>query len=328
MAIEAIESFQNLNGYLGLKYVGLDMGFIDAGGGRFPGQNCLRFTASGDFIEVAVSDNATMGMACGFRWGGGSNTLFWLGENTTNHVGVSIDSTGKLFATRNGAQIGSASTDAIIAGSTWYHVEMKAVIADAGGSVQVWVNGVLWVNVTGADTRNGGSGIVNRVRIDPNANATTSYCDWVVWSGSTGPVGDCRVVSILPDAAGATTQMTPTGGANYLCVDEASDPNGDSDYVSEDTAGQLDTYGFAAVGLSGTVKALQVNVWARKDDAGSRTLAPVIRAGGTDYAGTAKAVLDTYTAVVKQVYEQNPNTSAAWTVAGIDAAEFGQKLVS
>ena len=114
--------------------------------------------------------------------------------------------------------------------------------------------------------------------------------------------------------------------SGYECVDEAA-MNSDTDYVSSGTAGQRNSYGFAPVGVTGSVKAVQHVTIARKDDAGSRTMLQFARVGGSNYDGSGVSVLDSY-AMHRRVMVNNPATGLAWSTAAIDAAEFGTQIVS
>ena len=89
----------------------------------------------------------------------------------------------------------------------------------------------------------------------------------------------------------------------------------------------MDSYEFSdLVTLSGSIYAVQVNSWARKDDVGSRTLNAITRPVSTTYSGTSPASLgNTYSYTVFG-FEFNPETSGYWTVAEINAAEFGVKM--
>ena len=329
MAIEGIESFANLAfADLALKYQGVSANSIQATAGRWGGP-CLRMTTTGHVLQMAISAATTVGQAVALKLGaiGGSGlTIMAFAESGAGHVDLRLQPDGTLRATRSGTTLG-ISMNSIIAG-VWYHIEMKTVIHDSTGTVNVWVNGVSWLSLTGQDTRNAGTGTVTRVELHVHSNTNHDFSDWMVYSGATGPLGDHRVGPKLPSAEGATIQWTPsTGTNNAVLVDEANQ-NGDTDYNSSAVVDDIDTYTAVALGLTGVVAAIQVNVWARKDDAGSRTLAPVIRRSATDYAGTAQSVLDSYSCVDKQVYETDPSTAAAWTVTNLDAAEYGQKLVS
>ena len=329
MAIELIESFANLaTADLVLKGYTNSGSVINAGSGRWAGPS-LRMTSTNHLLSATVNANATMGCAIAFKGSSFVSALALIGffDSATLHVDIRILADGTIRATRNGTTLGT-STNALTT-NVWYHIEAKVLIADSGGTVDVWVNGVNWLALSSQDTRNAASAQATVVRLNAPSNGTWDYSDWVVWSGATGQLGDMRVVSKLPNGAGANTQWTASAGANYTDVDETNQ-NGDTDYVSDATAGHRDTYAFAAMGVAVTsVKAVQVNVWAEKTDAGARTIAPVIRRSSTNYDGTAQSPsAGSYAAVCKQVYETDPSTSLAWTDTNIDAGEYGVKLVS
>jgi hypothetical protein len=78
-------------------------------------------------------------------------------------------------------------------------------------------------------------------------------------------------------------------------------------------------------GDSGSIFGVQVNMVARKDDAGGRTLRSLTRISSTDYEGMSQNIGTDYRDY-RQIIEQNPNTSATWTESDINGAEFGYKV--
>jgi hypothetical protein len=256
-----------------------------------------------------------------------------------SHVDLRRNSSGAFYFTRNGTAIGSASSFRLNTTSLWVYMEVKVTIDDTNGGVWLKVmgndeirEGAYAVSPTTLDTRNGTPTTADQIMMRGWSGNTNVYYDDVYICDSSGSVnndflGDVRVQSIYPSGAGNTTQMTPSAGSNYACVDETS-PNGDTDYVSETTAGEKDTYAFGSLTpTSGTIKGVQILVNARKDDAGNRTMAPVYRPASTDYDGTTVSVGDSYT-YYREITEVSPATSAAWTIAEINGAEFGVKLIS
>jgi hypothetical protein len=65
----------------------------------------------------------------------------------------------------------------------------------------------------------------------------------------------------------------------------------------------------------------------KKMDAGTCTVAPVIRHSSTDYVGANLSPGTTY-AYGLQIAATNPGTSAAWTETDFNNAEFGYKKTS
>ncbi len=68
-------------------------------------------------------------------------------------------------------------------------------------------------------------------------------------------------------------------------------------------------------------------IGARKDDAGVRVVRPLARIDGTDYEGGDQYLASSFL-FARHLWEQNPDTSAAWTQGDIDDAEFGYKIQS
>src|SRR5262249_39117493 len=119
---------------------------------------------------------------------------------------------------------------------------------------------------------------------------------------------------------------TPNGAANnWDCVDDTATDD-DSTYISDSTVGHIDTYATADVDAGATVYGVQVNLYARKDDAATRQIAPVIRQAGTNYVGNTATLGSTYS-FYSQLYDQDP-TAAAWTAATFNGDEFGVKEIA
>jgi hypothetical protein len=70
-------------------------------------------------------------------------------------------------------------------------------------------------------------------------------------------------------------------------------------------------------------------VWARarKDDAGTRTLSSVARSSAVDTIGANYNLAAAYV-FYGTVFELDPATTALWTTAGLNLAEFGVKTIA
>ena len=267
----------------------------------------------------------------------GAFEIFAVYEGAIKHVALRLSATGALqvFHGDTTTQIGS-DAPGFLSQLTYYYVEFKTVIHDTAGTAVVRVNGVEVLNLSSRDTRNGGTGVWNGFRLgDLNCSGTgtrpfCTYDDLYCCDGGGADnndfIGPIRFKAALVDSAGTYAQFTPSTGANYQNVDDALQ-NGDTDYNSTITVGQLDTYGLAALGLGGIVKAVQLNLIVRSNSGGGELIAPVVRIGGVDYIGASIAGMSTAYQDKVAIYERSPATSAPWTVSEIDGAEFGLKLV-
>lgn len=269
--------------------------------------------------------------------------LAWRTSNTTStsldilnfSIGASaivrlVWNSAQRLEVRNNVNTLLATGPSVLLVNTWYFLELKAVIATSG-SFEVRLNGVTEIASTAA---NFGSTPVNAFAWTvPPGNS--QYDDiYVLDTTGSAPrndyLGDIRVVTLFPSADGASSQWTPNSGtAHFSRVNEASGtfPDDDTSYVSDATVGDTDSYVFQDLPAGASaVHAVQVNMYARKDDAASRQIASVVRQAGTTYPGTSVAVPSSYS-YLSQIYQQDP-TSTDWTVANVNADEFGVRVIA
>jgi hypothetical protein len=207
-------------------------------------------------------------------------------------------------------------------------------IDDSTGVVVVKVNEVTDIKLSSQDTRNGGNASVNRIRpqtVGWQSGTALYFDDLVVITTSGGTatdfIGDVRVESIFPNGNGNSSQLVGSDGNstdNYLLVDETA-PNDDTDYVESSTVGDKDTYAYSNVTpTTGTVHGVQLLPYAKKTDAGTRSIVSVARHSGTEEDSSAKTLNSTY-AYLPDVRETKPG-GGAWSISDVNAAEFGVKV--
>jgi hypothetical protein len=218
----------------------------------------------------------------------------------------------------------------------WNYVEFKVVIAGASGTIQVRANGVDDIATFTGNFASANADTLLLSAQGAGGGATTGYYDDVYVLDTTGAaprntfLGDVRVETLAPSAAGNSTVWTPNTGANYAAVDEMTGtyPDGDTTYVSSATPGDIDTYTYAdlAAPTDYAVFGVQTNLYARKDDAGARQIAPVRRQSGTDYVGSTVTLSTSYV-YYSEIFNQDP-VAADWTVTNVNAQEFGVKEIA
>lgn len=240
-------------------------------------------------------------------------------------------STGTLFSP-SGTLI--ATTSAGLLDGNWHYIEMYATINATTGQVTVRVDGKQVLSFTG-NTKNGGTSTnIDAIRFRTgrylsSPNCVISIDDFYVCD-ATGTVnntflGDVRVQSMIPNAAGSSTQLSPTGSANnYANVGEV--PYVSTTYNASPTVGQRDTYGLSdLVASTTTVYGLQSVAHMQKSDAGSASAKVTLKSGSGVYYDATQSLATTATSYV-QVRETDPETAAAWTVAGANALEAGMEV--
>lgn len=299
----------------------------------------LRLPASnGDAITQTVAAVATLIAGCAFKpisyWSSAANLISFQ-ESGTTHVGLYLGTAAAPYlSVRNGSGTVLATGTTPIQIGTSYYLEFKANIHSTTGSYTVRINGAVELTGTNVNTRNGGAGTANQVRLGSSTGVLINgdIDDYYICNSSgtanNDLLGDIRVQALYPSAAGATSAWTPSAGANYTTVDETT-PNDDTDYVSSATVGQIDTYAMGDLSSSaGAVKAIQHVPYARKDDAGTRTIAPMLRISGVDYVQANLPNLSTSYQFLPLIVENSPATAVAFTVAEVNAMEGGVKMIA
>src|SRR4051812_18425242 len=114
---------------------------------------------------------ATVILGIGVWWNTTANNFIVLcgDANSTLHLFFGIDGTGRFIVTRSPSTLLATGTT-LLGQSTWHWIEIKATIADAGGTAIVKVDGVEEINFTG-DTKNAGTlTTISTVRLSASAN--------------------------------------------------------------------------------------------------------------------------------------------------------------
>jgi hypothetical protein len=318
------------------------------------GAACL-YLADTDYIGVTSTGGpqATLLVGLAFRYTAAiaeSTYLLTIGDQgvlrANNQVGVAINSGGTLTLYRNndastgtlpGAAVGSAialgTTTAALAVGAWNYLELSITIHNSAGAAELRINGVSALTLSSVDTQFTANATANVVGLG-GARFTNPYAfddfylaDTVAGDGVTTFLGPQKIVAVIASAGNGThTDWTPSTGTDHgALVDEAT-PNGDTDYVSSSTVGHRDSFNFAALGITGVVTAVQAVGWARNSDAGARTINHCTRIASTTYDGGTNTALDVTYRAARQVWTTSPATAAAWTIAEIDAAEFGVRI--
>ena len=304
---------------------------------RFPiGSNNHRFTLT----KTVSASGAVAVVGFAFRPSnvGGPNTpaivSIWNGGTILATLRLNTD--GTLSACRgqhDGTVLGTTSLAPPL--NVFTYIEWKVTLSTSVGTVDVRLNGISALALTGQNTTPSLTTWTTfelGQRIFANswpAAMNLDHDDLYVCDGSgaapwNGFLGDCRVDVGAPTGAGASSQWTPSAGANYQNVDDAA-PDDDATYNETTTVGHVDTFVVPDAASAGaTIRGVQVNLSARKTDAGTCSIAAAVKHGATTYVGADQAPATGY-ANLSTVFQTNPGTSAAWVEADFNAAEFGYK---
>jgi len=165
------------------------------------------------------------------------------------------------------------------------------------------------------------------------------YIDDLYVCDETGAVnntflGPVKVATLNPTDNGASSDFTGSDADstdNYAHVYDSAGQNDDVTYVESDTTDHIDLYDYDDMPADiGDIHGIDVVSVVKNDVMGGGTVrqgAPIVRSGGTNYQGDTYNVGSPY--VHKHhILEEDPDTSTAWDEAGVEAAEFGVKVVA
>jgi len=265
-----------------------------------------------------------------------SSTLVACREGAQFHSTIALTTTGAIRMRRASTQLGSDSTFTF-ALNTRYRVEVRTVIADAGGLIDVRVDGTSVVSVSGVDTRDAGAaGVASRIELRSMIHSSgfgNTIFDNLTVNNTTGTAptswpGARRIETLFPTSDVAAQWTPSTGGLNYDLVNDATPDL--LTFVQSNTAGHADRYGLAH--LSGTptaIDAVQLVYRAARSDNGSRTMRGLIRSGTTTAnGGTVTPPATPIGQYYRDTWHADPDTSAAWDAAGVNALQAGVEVVT
>lgn len=307
------------------------------GTGRF-GNGLVASGNSRIVTKTGLVANATYIVGFAFKYSAvpvSEIALFDFREGTTSHVDIRVTTGQRLRATRNGTSLGIGTIP--IAPNVFYYIEFKATISDTVGVITTRIDGVQDLNLSSQDTRNGGAvGTIDGFRIGTLATSDSdpyTFDDlYLLDTSGSAPtntfLGDIRVECLFPNGNGNSSVFSGSDGNstdNYLLVDDPTAPDDDTTYVQASSVGDKDTYAFTNVTPgTGTVYGVQVGQYARKTDAGARSIASVARLSGTE-VDSANFTLSTTYQYLLDMREAKPG-GGAWSVSDVNSAEFGPKV--
>lgn len=292
----------------------------------------------------------------GFRFkgtvssGGSNGSGVWLGFYDTIGAAaqfcIHFDETnyavevyqGSLFSP--GALLG-ASANNVWMGGVGFFAEIHAKVDSSAGAVEVKVDGVSVLSLTGLDNQSTANAWADALNImaSPKSPASTTvyfddfyYCDTVAGPGTIPCdtfLGDCRVATVFA-TGNDVVQFTPLANANWQEISETA-MDSDVSYNYDSVAGDQDTFDFQPIeNTLSTIFGLQLTYATRKDDAGAHTIAGVVKIGGTSYPyGSPNSVpaSSTYT-YFSDLWILSPATGLNFTRTEINGAALGYKLVT
>ncbi len=280
---------------------------------------------------LALTTNSTLiiGLAVKVLTPGVADRFLNFAHSTNRGVNLRYITGELAIYDRSGAQLEITSGLGWTSG-TWKYVECK-IVCDVSGSYTVKVDGVIKLSGSAVDTRpavgqdyNSSFQLQASQASAGNVHIDDLYCCDGSGTANNDFLGNVRVEAIRPDAAGDSTQLTPSAGNNYECVDEEVCDD-DTTYVESVTIGQKDLYGTDAA-ISETIFGVQANTDCRETDASSFDIKTLCKSGGNESADVGQAIGGTDYVTKTRILETDPADSNPWTASGINAAQFGLEV--
>jgi hypothetical protein len=205
--------------------------------------------------------------------------------------------------------------------AAWHYVEYAVGVGVGPQNLRVWVDGAEVLNAYVATYNNLGFdsfGLAFK-------NQSNQYDDFYAKNGLT-PLGEIKIetLDLIADTVDAGWGVND-GGLGFSKLNEAQVDN-DLTYIYSNTPGARSI--FEVRNLSETpeaIKAVQVRTYARKLDAGYRSLKSVLKSGAGEGKGLENVLATTYT-MHMDIHEKNPVTNDVWTEASVNAMKVGVEL--
>lgn len=247
------------------------------------------------------------------------------GLTAANYLCVGVLSNGSIQVWRGntfGTNVLGTTETGLVQAGVWVHIGVEVTRNASTGIVNVYVDGVQKLALTGVNTGSTAWDLVNLNKYNTECLVDDFYIvDAASW------LGEARVSPLAVTADTAQADFTPsTGSDNYACVDEV--PPVETDYVSSTSVGAKDRYTINAIPyVPVNILGVKLVSYANKDDITTRTMRNILKSGATTANGETNA-LSNSSRFISDIWETDPNTGVAWIKSGVDALEIGVELVA
>ena len=294
--------------------------------GRLTGYSCGCYGSATDIITPPLTTNSTIVVGGAFRYLGTptASAIISLYDGATLGVNLSYDGTN-LVIKRGATSLGSVAT--ALTAAVWIYIELKVLCNSSTGTATLKVNNSTVLTLTSQNTQAGGHAWHDIVDFFFQGSATGSWDDIYILDGS-GSVnndflGPQKVLCMYPTGdSGSEQWTTSTGATHYNLVNEQVE-DADTTYVVNSAPGQLDMFAYGGLSGTGTIAGIQINTAVRETDTNSHSLITRVISGGTTSDDSGQGVANTSYTNRRRLLDTDPNTSAAWTLAALNAATFG-----
>jgi hypothetical protein len=201
-------------------------------------------------------------------------------------------------------------------------VRVNGRLANGNGTLNQWTRTVAaWPSATAVK--------VGTQILDSNGNIQkVTSTSGTGTTGGSAPSWNATTGLTTTDNAGANQVVWTNRGAaaDWLAISETT-PDSDYSYLSDATVGDQSRFVYPAISGS-SVNAVMAWLFSDKDDAGSRALRAVTKSGAAVGDNGSDLVMGATYTYQGGLFETDPDTALPWTIAAVNAAEFGAKVIS
>lgn len=258
--------------------------------------------------------------------------LTFLGGGVASLWTLVVTATGGLQVRTGISDPVYTSDGPVITAQGWWHLEMKVVISETEGSIEVRAEGIPVPGLVHSNINTGSELIQQAALGQSSGTGGFGYDhyqkDWVVWDGEGDFANDFLGTCILHRhslTADEALNWTPVGGLSGHDILN-SDPPTPSAYLYAEDDPLPGAYQAAISPLPEdivSVKAVQLRYMAAKNDGGDASVQTAIV---SDPSGTADVALGPERPVTiaqtfwQDVFHTDPKTGAPWIPSALDAA--------
>lgn len=258
--------------------------------------------------------------------------VYFRDQNGSTNCFLRVNTSGLIeFCRYSSTILGTGTTTLTL--DTWYYVEIDAHISDSTDII-VKLNGSTEISLTDVDTKYSSSATcINQLSFSSASNVYNIIDDfYVLLKDSTGAsdfLGPCVVETIRPNADEGTNNWTCSSGTDHSALVDEVVLDEDTTYVYTNTTDAYDIWDYTTPGTtSTTIYGISVKTDAREDSGGAASISNIVKSGTTTDAATPKNIsIDSYLPTIN-IWEEDPDTSSAWTVTGLTSAKFGIRYTS
>jgi len=255
-----------------------------------------------------------------------------LGESTYPEMKLYFNAGSLTAGHRTGSSsyevVGIAETGTFKT-NTWHYLEVKCRIHSSGTFI-VKVDGREILSYSGETNYPTYDESIACFAIKGRNNNAEDYTWWddmyILTDSGEAPtdfLGDCMVDTIYPSASGEYTEMTPSSGENWECINETIID--DTDYVTGGLE-EKENYDYQDVSGESAIHGIQL-IDVHKISVGSIIYGNhLLSIYGNDYSGEETA-LGGWRNINESLFGLDPESGEAWTSDKINKYEFGKKIL-